>query len=315
MPTTSAPPLRGDVLRPFRLERSQLRGRVVRLAETVDYVLKAHDYPGPVSGLLGELLVLAGGLAGGLKFNGKFSLQIRGDGPVGLMVADCTNEGRMRGYASFDAEAVQRLDEPSPRGLLGDGLLALTVDQAASGGETYQGIVSLDGRTLADCMLAYFRQSEQVPTGIRSALARDPMTGAWRAGAIIVQALPGSGPAADAQLAASSDGEPAEDWLRTMLLLQTASEAELLDPRLSPDELLYRLFHEEGVRVYRPLTLAPGCSCDEGRVVSTLRSFTPEELAEMREPDGGITVTCQFCSRSYGFDAAGVDALVQHRRH
>ena len=294
-----------DLLRPFQLERSQLRGRFVRLGDTVDYVLRAHDYPAPISDLLGELLVLAGGLAGGLKFDGSFSLQIRGDGPVGLMVADCTNEGRMRGYASFDAKKVAALGDGQPGRLIGSGILALTVDQAASGGETYQGIVELDGRSLAESMLTSFRQSEQIPTGIRTALGRDPLTGAWRAGAIIVQAAPGSGPEA---------GDAAEDdWRRTMLLLNTASEAELLD--LSPDDLLWRLFHEEGVRVFEPLGLRAGCSCDEERVVNVLRSFEPADIEEMRLEDGSISVTCQFCSRSYSFAQARLATLLQDRMH
>lgn len=303
MPTDTA--LATDLLRPFQLERSQLRGRFVRLGDTVDHVLRAHDYPAPVSDLLGELLVLAGGLAGGLKFDGSFSLQIRGDGPVGLMVADCTNDGRMRGYASFDAERVAALDAAGPGSLVGKGILALTVDQAASGGETYQGIVELDGRSLSDSMLTYFRRSEQIPTGIRTALGRDPLTGAWRAGAIILQAAPGSGPEA---------GDVAEDdWRRTMLLLHTASEAELLD--LSPDDLLWRLFHEEGVRVFEPLGLQAGCSCDEERVVNVLRSFAPAEIEEMRLPDGSISVTCQFCSRSYHFEPKRLAQLLQDRTH
>ena len=303
MPTDKLLPT--DLLRPFRLERSQLRGRFVRLGDTVDYVLRAHDYPAAVSDLLGELLVLAGGLAGGLKFDGSFSLQIRGDGPVGLMVADCTNDGRMRGYASFDAERVAALDAGEPARLVGKGILALTVDQAASGGETYQGIVELDGRSLADSMLTYFRQSEQIPTGIRTALGRDPLTGAWRAGAIILQATPGSGPDA---------GDVAEDdWRRTMLLLHTASEAELLD--LSPDDLLWRLFHEEGVRVFEPLGLQAGCSCDEERVVNVLRSFDAGEIEEMRLPDGSISVTCQFCSRRYQFEPKRLATLFHDRIH
>jgi molecular chaperone Hsp33 len=285
--------LGADVLRPFQLDRSQLRGRLVRLADTVDYVLRAHDYPAPVSDLLGELLVLAGGLAGGLKFAGSFSLQVRGDGPVGLMVADCTNDGRMRGYASFDADRVSGT-EREPARLVGNGVLALTVDQTATGGELYQGIVELDGRSLAGSMLTYFRRSEQVPTGIRTALGRDPLTGAWRAGAIIVQATPDTGPSA------GPDAE--EDWRRTMLLLHTASDQELLDPDLPPDDLLWRLFHDEGVRVFRPVSLEPGCSCDEGRVENVLRTFSADEIEEMRLADGSISVTCQFCSRTYRFD-------------
>jgi molecular chaperone Hsp33 len=298
--------LAADVLRPFRLERSQLRGRVVRLAATVDYVLRAHDYPPPVSTLLGELLVLAGGLAGGLKFAGSFSLQVRGDGPVGLMVADCTNEGRMRGYASFDAARI--VDEATgPAALIGKGVLALTVDQTASGGQLYQGIVELDGTSLAQSMLTYFRRSEQIPTGIRSALGRDPLTGAWRAGAIIVQATPGTGPAAGV------DAE--ENWQRTMLLLQTASDAELLDANLQPDDLLWRLFHQEGVRVFEPMSLEPGCSCDEQRVENVLRSFGPDELADMRLPDGSISVTCQFCSRVYRLSPQRIGELRHGTTH
>lgn len=282
-----------DLLRPFQLERSQLRGRLVRLGATVDYVLRAHAYPPSVSDLLGELLVLAGGLAGGLKFDGSFSLQIRGDGPVRLMVADCTNDGRMRGYASFDADRFEASQPLEMTSLVGKGLLALTVDQTVSGGELYQGIVELDGGSLTESMLGYFHQSEQVPTGIRTALGRDPLTGGWCAGALIVQAMP----------EAEAEGGHAreEDWRRTMLLMQTVSDTELLDTTLAPDDLLWRRFHDERVRVFDSLMLHPGCSCDEQRVESVLRSFTPEEAAEMRLPDGSVSVTCQFCSRTYLF--------------
>ena len=307
-----------DLLRPFHLERSRLRGRAVRLGRTVDYVLRAHAYPGRVSALLGELLLLAGALAGGLKFDGTFSLQVRGDGPVRLLVADCTNDGQMRGYAGYDDEALAAAEAVAPPGdaeeeeaaplrLVGSGVLALTVDQRASGGEAYQGIVELDGATLAECMRAYFERSEQVPTAIRTALGRDPMTERWQAGAIVVQATPGSRP---------EDGEAAEDhWRRTSLMLGTATDTELLDPALPLDDLLFRLFHEDGVRVFQPLPLAPGCGCDEDRVRTVLRSFSDGELGEMRQEDGGVTVTCQFCSRSYRFGEAEVDALDGAKPH
>ena len=296
-----------DLLRPFQLERSQLRGRFVRLGGTVDYVLKAHDYPPAVSDLLGQLLVLAGALAGGLKFAGRFSLQIRADGPVRLLVADCTNDGEMRGYASFDAERIAASSPERPMDLLGKGLLALTVDQRGDGGELQQGIVELGGASLSDCMLNYFHRSEQVRTGIRVAVAQDPTDGRWLAGAIVMQALPVTDPCR------LHDAE--EDWRRAMLLLGTATDDELLDPNLRPDDLLFRLFHEDGVRVFTPLALNPGCGCDEQRVWNMLASFPLDDLEAMRQEDGGITVTCQFCSRIYAFDQARLRELLAPRRH
>ena len=296
-----------DLLRPFQLERSQLRGRFVRLGGTVDYVLKAHDYPPAVSDLLGQLLVLAGALAGGLKFAGRFSLQIRADGPVRLLVADCTNDGEMRGYASFDADRVAAVGVAPPMALLGQGLLALSVDQRGDGGELQQGIVELGGATLADCMLNYFHRSEQVRTGIKVAVARDPVDGRWLAGAIVMQALPVTDPRR------LQDAE--EDWRRAMILLETATEQELLDPTLRPDDLLFRLFHEDGVRVFTPLALHPGCGCDEQRVWNMLASFPLDDLESMRQEDGGITVTCQFCSRTYPFAEDRLSELLRPRRH
>ncbi len=296
-----------DVLRPFQLERSQIRGRFVRLGRTIDYVLEAHAYPDPVGRLLGELLVLAGGLAGGLKFDGRFSLQIRGKGPVSLMVADCTNEGAMRGYASFDADALASAETADTQSLVGGGLLALTVDQSGSGGEIYQGIVELDGATLAESMLGYFQRSEQVRTGIKVALGRDDATGAWQGGAIILQALPGTAP---------EDGtDPDEAWREAMILLSSAQDEELADPALAPDTVLYRLFHETGVRVFDALRLAPGCSCDEDRVTAMLDRFPLDDLLEMRLPDGSVEVTCQFCSSLYRFDPGRIARMLESRRH
>lgn len=296
-------PPRLDVLRPFQLEGSQLRGRLVRLGDAVDAILKTHAYPRPVSELLGELLALAGGLAGGLKFEGRFSLQIRADGPVRLIVADVTNEGQLRGYASFDAATIGA--NGGFAALVGKGLLALTVDQAAAGGETYQGIVQLDGRSLHDSMLTYFHQSEQVPTGIRSAVRYDTAADTWRAAAVIMQAMPGEG--------AVSAADRQDDWRRAMLLLQTVSDDELLDPGLGPDTLLFRLFHEDGVRVFDSLDLAFGCSCDDGRVAEMLRRFERDEVLEMRDETGRVTVTCEFCSRVYRFATDEIIALFEDR--
>lgn len=294
-----------DLLRPFQLERSGIRGRLVRLADTVDEVLRAHDYPERVGRLLGELLALAGGLAGGLKFDGMFSLQIRGQGAIRLMVADCTNDGQMRGYASFDAGLVAAA--PDDQSLFGEGLLALTVDQSKAGGEIQQGIVTLDNRNLTEAMLVYFRDSEQVRTGIRVAVDRDPGDGRWRAGALVVQALPQP---------VGHDPEEAEDrWHETMLLLSSTADDELTDPGLAPDELLYRLFHERGVRVFEPILLEAHCSCTEERVKGMLAGFPPSTLEEMRMPDGSIEVTCQFCNHRYLFDPARLERLNLLSRH
>jgi molecular chaperone Hsp33 len=292
-----------DALRPFQLERSSLRGRLVRLGPAVDTVLTRHDYPEPVSRQLGELLVLAATLAGALKFEGTFSLQIRSRGAIRLMLADCTNDGEVRGYAQYDAERVEEITDGDVPALFGDGHLALTVQQSGTG-ESYQGIVELVGQSLTECMQTYFRQSEQVPTGLQMAVARvdDPAGGRWRAGGIIVQRMPGEG---GLPLGMPTD----EDWRRTMMLLSTATPDELVDPDLPLDTLLFRLFHEEGVRVFQPTRLTFGCRCSRERVETMLRMFDDEQLEEMKLDDGGVLVTCQFCNESYHLDEAGLARL------
>ncbi len=295
----------GDLARPFLLEQAAVRGRFVRLQQTVHYVLTTHAYPEPVSRMLGELLVLAGGFIGALKFTGSFSLQIRADGPIRLMVVDVTNEGTMRGYASFDEEAIAALNPERPERLFENGVLAITVDQRSAGGTLQQGIVRMDGTTPTDAVRSYFRQSEQIPTAVRTALGRDRLTGRWRAAGIILQAMPGEG--------SRDPEERQEDWGRVMLLLDTVTEEELLGDGLSVDEVLYRLFHEERVRVFSPSPIHPGCSCDRERVRTMLRQFPGRELEGMRREDGSIEVTCQFCSRSYLFDRQQIDELIRQR--
>jgi len=296
-----ARPIGDNLLRPFQLERSALRGRLVRLGALVDRVLTGHDYPEPVSRLLGELLVLAATLAGGLKFRGTFSLQVRSAGPVSLMIADCTNDGAMRGYAKFDAARVAAAPQATVRDLLGDGQLVLTVDQSDAG-QSYQGIVELTGDTLTEFMQAYFRQSEQLKTGLKVAVDRVEERSArrWRAGGILVQRLP-------EQVADEERME--EDWRRTMLLLGSATEGELVDPHLAPERLLLRLFHEEGVRVFQPLDLSFGCRCSRQRVELMLRRFPPEDLDDMKTPEGELVVTCEFCKAAFRFDEAELARL------
>jgi molecular chaperone Hsp33 len=303
----SASLIADNLLRPFQLERSTLRGRVVRLGDLVDRVLTRHDYPEPVGRLLGELFVLAATLAGGLKFDGTFSLQIRSDGPISLMLADCTNHGAMRGYARYDDARVAAASGTDVAALLGHGRLAFTVDQNQLG-QAYQGIVELSGATLTECMQTYFRQSEQLKTGLKIAVDRiGGSDGArWRAGGIMIQRL------ADEARDDWSEEQASEDWLRTMLLLGTATEAELVDPHLPPERLLLHLFHEEGVRVFKPLGLCFGCRCSRERVETMLRRFPEHDLDDMRDDHGDVVVTCQFCNVDFRFDDAQLARLHSH---
>ena len=300
----SASLIADNLLRPFQLERSTLRGRVVRLGDVVDQVLTRHNYPEPVGRLLGELFVLAATLAGGLKFDGTFSLQIRSDGPVSLMLADCTNDGAMRGYARYDEAQVAAAPGSDVDALLGNGHLAFTVDQNQAG-QAYQGIVELKGPTLTDCMQNYFRQSEQLKTGLKIAVDRIEVgEGArWRAGGIVIQRL------ADEVRGDWREEHLDEDWRRTMLLLATATGAELVDPHLPPERLLLHLFHEEGVRVFTPLALRFGCRCSRERVETMLRRFPEHDLDDMKDDDGDVVVTCQFCNVDFRFDDAQLARL------
>lgn len=283
---------------PTGIGRGGIRGRLLRLGPAADSILARHGYPDDVSRLLGEALGVAALLAETLKFDGVFTLQARGEGPVPLLVADYRKPGQLRGHASLNQERYDRLQagpspsEPVPR-LLGGGLLSFTVDQGGHA-QRYQGIVELRGGTLADCTNAYFQQSEQLDTVLRLAAGRVPGTGegpegGWRVGGILLQRLPD---------AARGSDEEDDAWPRAMALLGSARDEELLDPELSAEALLFRLFHEDGVRVFEPQQLEARCTCSRDRILEVLRTFSAGERAEM-VVDDHITVTCQFCNRNY----------------
>lgn len=289
----------GDAIQPFQVEGLHLSGRVVRLGEAVDRVLTQHDYPEAVSRLLGELMALAAALGGGLKFDGRLTVETRGDGPIRLIAVDYMSDGRMRGYASYDADRVNeqaatRAAQASPvPHLIGNGLMALTVDQG-KGVELYQGLVSLDGATLSDCAHNYFQQSEQIDTALKLAVShRD---GAWRAGAITMQRLAELGPGDTAIVSADRE----DDWRRAVALLSSATGDELTDPGLSTHTLLWRLFHEDGVRVYETKDLSFGCSCSDERALAVLRRIPATEMDDL-VVDGVVEVICQFCNRRQTF--------------
>jgi molecular chaperone Hsp33 len=295
-----------DLIQPFRIDPFALRGRLVRLGATVDRILSQHDYPEPVAAILGEAITLAIVLAGALKYDGIFTLQTKTDGPVRLIVADVSSDGAVRGYAQYDEARVAALGAPSLGAagatpsvpdLMGKGYIAFTVDQGEDT-ERYQGIVELIGGTLAECAQHYFRQSEQIQAGIKLAAARSGAEGAWRAGGLMLQRVPPEG----GYTVIADDVE--DSWRRAMVLMSTATAAELVDPALSPHRLLFRLFHDEGVRVFETHPVEARCRCSRERIGRILRSFPAQDIEEMRQ-DEVTTVTCEFCNTRYDF--AGED--------
>jgi molecular chaperone Hsp33 len=283
-----------DLIAPFSLDNAPVRGRIARIgAGALDPILRRHDYPRPVAMLLGEALTLAALVGSLLKADGRMVVQAQGEGPVTLLVAE-HGAGGLRGYARMAegaGETLRRANRLPPSSLLGAGSLVLTLDLGA-GQEPYQGIVPLEGDTLAECAEAFFRVSEQTDTGIRLALGEvisvsEPST--WRAGGVLMQRV-----ASDA-----ARGDTAEDWSRASILFATVKDEELVDPELPADRLLYRLFHEEGVRMGEASVLDDRCSCDDERLANVMKQFPAEELRDLVEPDGFLHARCQFCARSY----------------
>lgn len=303
-----------DFILPFQFDELRIRGRLVRLGTVADTVLHTHDYPNAVGEMLAQSLALSAILAGALKFDGIFTLQTKGNGPISTLVADTTSKGDMRGYASFDADALQRSASgglaglaPVPR-LLGAGYLAFTVDQGPHT-ERYQGIVELVGPTLADCAHQYLRQSEQIEAGVRLAAGKDGAGAAgWRAGALMLQRLPAAGSSAEAETdhGPPLDREAADEgWRRALALMSSVTDAELLDPGIAPYDLLRRLFHDERVSVFDAKPLAHRCRCSTLRVQRALASIPADELESMKV-NGCVEVVCQFCNARYEFDDAAL---------
>ena len=283
-----------DIVSPFQLEGEPVRGRIVRLGPAVDEVLTRHDYPEPVADLLGEACALAALVGASLKFEGRLIIQAQGDGPVAYVVADYDTSGALRGYCRFDADRVAQVSNgfvrPGAGALLGKGVFIMTVDQGADM-ERYQGVTPIEGETLALCAETYFARSEQTPTRVRLAVGQaDRGDGLrWRAGGILIQNI------AEDQARGSTE----EAWTTAQSHFETVGEDELIDPTISSATLLWRLFHEAGVRVFDAKALTGFCRCSHEKVVGMLASFPFEERADMVEPDGRIHVTCEYCSRVY----------------
>jgi molecular chaperone Hsp33 len=291
---------------PFYLPNLPVRGRFVRLGPLANTLLLRHDHPVAVRRLLGEALALAAGLATALKFSGSFSLQIKGDGLVPMLLVDCTEAGALRGYARVDAEKLALLApqaDATARVLLGNGYLAFTVMQGA-GREPQQGIVAIEGNSLADMAEYYFETSEQLPCRIHLAAGEIGLGGAaggWRASAMILERIAGAG-GIDPEL---SEAEQEEAWRTATILANTITTEELLDDALQPERVLFRLFHGEGVAVDRPRALAFGCRCSRARLAGILEGFPKDDLDHMTV-EGDIVMTCEFCNFDFHFPREAV---------
>lgn len=290
MPDTTIP---DDIVGAFQIEGEPVRGRIARLGPSIDQILRGHDYPEPVANLLGEACALAALVGSNLKFDGRLIVEARGAGPVRYVVADYDTSGGLRGYCRFDPAEVAAVSQgfllPGAKTLLGEGVFMMTVDQGAEM-DRYQGVTDIQGETLALCAEQYFAQSEQTPTRVRLAVSQ--VDGVSRAGGFLIQYV-----AAD-----DARGETIEAWNRTQAFFETIGEDELVDPELSSNGLLFRLFHEDGVRVFGPKSLHAFCRCSQERIETVLKSFDAAEREGMVEDDGKIHVTCEFCSRVYAVE-------------
>src|SRR3954452_6514325 len=308
-----------DAVLPFEIDPLDLRGRLTRLGPAVEDILCKHDYPAAVGKLLGEAIVLTTLLGSSLKFDGRFILQTRTDGPVSFLIVDFQAPDRLRAYARYDAAGLKPGQDSGA--LLGKGHLAMTIDQGPDMSR-YQGLVSLEGGSLEDAAHEYFLRSEQIPTRVRLAVGEEWRGGEgprhrWRAGGMLLQFIPKAperARQADLHPGDAPEGSVthtvAEDdaWIEGQSLISTVEDVELIDPDLSGERLLYRLFHERGVRVFSSLPLRAQCSCSREAVSSMLKSFAPKDRAEMVK-DGKVAVTCEFCSSVYEFtpQQAGVE--------
>jgi molecular chaperone Hsp33 len=293
-------------VQPFHLRDKPVRGRLIRLGALAEALLSRHNNPDVVKKLTGQALALTAGLATALKFNGSFSLQGKGDGAVPMLLADCTDAGTLRGYARVDPDKLSLLNgaDAEAGALLGSGYLAFTVDQGPDM-DRYQGIVALEGETLAEMTGHYFATSEQLAS--RVWLAAGQTEAGWRGTALILERVAGEG-GIDPEMNAA---EQEDAWETALALASTLKEEEMLDDALAPEQLLFRLFHAEGLVLDRPRPLSYGCRCSRARLTSVLEGFGDEDLDEMTQ-SGEISMTCEFCNTTFRFARNEVKGASRH---
>ena len=305
-----------DLILPFQLDRSDIRGRIARLDGVLDRILSQHNYPLEVSAQVAEAAILTALIGQTIKLRWKLSLQIRGDGPLRIIATDycgpraAGEPALMRAYASFDAE---RLAQAAGAGFekIGSGMFAVLIDQG-KGMQPYRGITPLAGGSLCACAETYFAQSEQLPTRFHTVAAQSTAPGEnplWRAGGLMIQHMPKSSQTAVGDeaggkgglLAAEDllDGIDGDNWNRAVILMQSAEETELIGPHVSQTELLLRLFHEETPRVFDAQRVKFGCTCDADKVRQTMSIYSARDIRKMTAQNGMVTADCQFCGAHY----------------
>ena len=315
-----------DTVLPFQLDASDIRGRVARLDGVLEQVLKQHNYPPMIEGLVAEMALLTALIGQTMKLRWKLSLQVRGSGPARLIATDYygpTDDGqpaRIRAYASYDAETLDETADPFSQ--IGNGYFAILIDQGQDM-TPYQGITPIAGGSLSACAETYFAQSEQIPTRFQLTYGQSQMAGEsthWRAGGVILQHMPKASPYVTGEGGSGEDGllhatdildaDESENWTRANALLDTVDEIELIGPTIAPTDLLVRLFHEEQPRVYDAQSIKFGCSCSEDKVRQSLSIYSAKDIATMTTEEGTVTADCQFCGAHYVFepDTLGFEA-------
>ena len=300
-----------NVIQPFSLDKSNVRGRMVRLGSVLTDIMAQHKYPAPVASLLSEMVTLCILLSAMIKYEGTFSLQVKSEGAIKSMVADVTSAGEVRAYASFNedsvfAETEGEIDNKEFYKLLGKGYIAFTVKGEGNVDQSYQGIVALQGKSIIKDIEHYFEQSEQIQTSFK--IAVHPQDGMWRAGGIMIQNMP-----TEVFLDKEKQMEEEERWNRPAIMLSSCQDDEMLSPNLHSADVLFRLFHEDGVRVYSPQPLRFGCPCSRQKVEGVIATLTKQDIEGLFAEEESISVTCEFCSEEYKFSKLEVEQAVENK--
>jgi len=281
-------PFQSDNLQRFIFDNAEIRGEWVHLHDTWQQVISRRTYPEAIQNLLGQMMAAAGLLAATVKIDGRLVLQIKSTGPVSLMMVECTSQHTLRAFAQWDEAGADIPLDATLAEMTGDGTLAITIE--VNGANTpYQGIVSLNGDSIAALLETYFRQSEQLDTRVWLAANAQSVAG------LLIQQLPS---------AEQNDEQEEESWSRISQLSATVTEPELLD--LGAGTILHRLYHEEECRLLSSTPLEFACNCSRQRVANTISLLGQQDAMDLVEEQGNIEVACEFCNEHYYFDKADV---------